>query len=132
MTRAMEHRGTEPNRTENTARTPCTQAGEALASASSQLLAAALLGLLGLAACDADDADEAKITLSRVDASVTEESFREACEELNGKIEVHPGCGGKNSCRGISYDIDTHVYTEHTCQGLNTCRGFSCVLPESA
>lgn len=72
------------------------------------------------------------ITLSRVDASITEESFRKQCEELSGKIELHPSCGGKNSCRGMSYDLDTHVYTEHTCKALNTCRGFSCVLPEPA
>src|SRR5690606_10275136 len=78
-----------------------------------------------------DDAAVPRITLSQVDETVTEASFRTQCEELNGTIELHPSCGGANSCRGMSYDIDTHVYTEHTCKGLNTCRGFSCVLPKA-
>ncbi len=76
--------------------------------------------------------EKPRITLSRVDETMTEASFREQCEKLHGALELHPGCGGANSCRGMSYDIDTHVYTEHTCKGLNTCSGFSCVLPESA
>ncbi len=107
------------------------------------LLAAALSGLLCLSAsaCSSDDdkteaktddKTEAKITASRVDASVTAESFEAECDELGGKIETHAHCGGANSCRGMSYDIDTHVFSEHTCKGLNTCRGFSCVVPESA
>lgn len=113
--------------------TPVRGTSEEVRGVSPSLLAAALSGLLCLSACSDDgggDDSSAKITLSRVDASITEESFREECEKLNGTVEVHPSCGGVNSCRGMSYDLDTHVYTEHTCKGLNTCRGFSCVLPK--
>jgi hypothetical protein len=85
------------------------------------------------AAEDAGEHDPTpRITESRVDKDVTEESFRAECDKRNGTFEVHPGCGGANSCRGMSYDVDSHVYTEHTCQGLNTCRGFSCVLPKQS
>ncbi len=102
-------------------------------------MAAAIGGLLCLAGCGSDDpgpheggpADEnKKITLSRVDPEITKESFEESCMQVAGKIEVHPSCGGANSCKGFSYDTDTLVYTEHTCQGLNTCTGYSCVVPD--
>jgi hypothetical protein len=131
MTRATQGqaRGAETSSTHTSVQGGSEEAGYV----SPGLLAAALSGLMCLSACGSDDDDDAaKITLSRVDTSITEESFREACEELHGTVEVHPSCGGVNSCRGMSYDLDTHVYTEHTCKGLNTCRGFSCVLPESA
>jgi hypothetical protein len=78
----------------------------------------------------AEDAGPPRITASRVDATVTLESFSAECDALHGLVEIHPHCGGANTCRGMSYDQDTHVYTEHTCKGLNTCRGFSCVLPD--
>jgi len=138
MTRATEDkaRGSETTSTQQTlVRGACEHASSGSSTVSPSLLAAALSGLLCLSACSDDgggDDSSAKITLSRVDASITEESFREECEKLNGTVEVHPSCGGANSCRGMSYDLDTHVYTEHTCKGLNTCRGFSCLLPESA
>jgi hypothetical protein len=60
---------------------------------------------------------------------MTLEKFKALCDELGGTVEIHPGCGGANSCKGMSYDSDTHVFTEHTCKGMNTCTGYSCVLP---
>jgi hypothetical protein len=46
---------------------------------------------------------------------------------VGGTIEIHPHCGGANSCGGFSFDETIGVYTEHTCQGLNTCTGYTCV-----
>jgi hypothetical protein len=113
------------------------------ASVSAPLLAAALSGLLCLG-CGSDDLQDGgsddlqdggshldpdrKVTLSRVDHEMTREQFEEACDMADGKLEVHPHCGGFNSCKGFSYDSDANVYTEHTCQGLNTCTGYSCVV----
>lgn len=102
------------------------------AGASTALLVAAIGGLLCLSSGCGDDPEpqEGEITLSRVDPEVTQEAFEKACMMVDGKIEVHPHCGGVNSCKGFSYDTDTSVYTEHTCRGLNTCTGYSCVVPE--
>ncbi len=69
------------------------------------------------------------ITKTVDDPDMTLEKFTAMCDALGGKIEIHPHCGGANSCKGMSYDQTTQVYTEHTCKGLNTCTGFSCVLP---
>jgi hypothetical protein len=108
--------------------------------ASRLLVAAALGGLLGLAVCAGGCADDeltngstgeggARITASHIDNSMTRDSFEAACDAQGGQMEDHPHCGGANSCKGMSYDLGTHVYTEHGCRGLNTCTGFSCVLP---
>lgn len=70
-----------------------------------------------------------EITSSKEIPDMTLEKFKAMCDELGGAIEIHPSCGGANSCKGMSYDSDTHVFTEHTCKGLNTCTGYSCVLP---
>jgi hypothetical protein len=69
------------------------------------------------------------ITSSVVDDTMTLEKFTANCDALDGKIEIHPTCGGFNTCKGMSYDDGTHVLTEHTCAGLNTCSGYSCVVP---
>ena len=76
------------------------------------------------------DADRVRIITSR-DAAVgmTLEAFTAMCEGLGGYIEIHPHCGGMNSCAGISYDSDIGILTEHTCAGLNTCTGYTCVIP---
>lgn len=108
------------------------------------LLVAALGGLLA-ATCATGCADDerspvpggasstgATITSARTDASITLESFSKECAARNGTLEIHPHCGGANSCKGISYDAGTHVYSEHTCAGLNTCNGFSCVDPKGS
>ncbi|RYE84651.1 MAG: hypothetical protein EOO75_17860 [Myxococcales bacterium] len=108
--------------------------------ATQALLAAALTGLLGAAtACDdstdspagvvAGAAGVGAITSSRVDPDMTPEAFKALCDAEGGTMEIHPHCGGANSCKGFSYDSDTDVFTEHTCKGLNTCTGYSCVLP---
>jgi hypothetical protein len=70
------------------------------------------------------------ITSSDAAFGITLEIFTEMCDRAGGWVEIHPHCGGANSCRGFSYDEGTHVFTEHTCAGLNTCNGFSCVLPD--
>jgi hypothetical protein len=73
------------------------------------------------------DAEPGVNTLSET-KEVTLEDFTADCDALGGTIEIHPHCGGANTCKGMSYDTGTKVYTEHTCKGLNTCAGFSCVL----
>jgi hypothetical protein len=105
---------------------------------SPSLLAAALSGLLGaVTACGTDaakppePAGDAKVTLERKDPNMTEEKFRDACEDAMGTLEAHAHCGGLNSCEGFSYDITIGVYSEHGCAGLNTCTGWSCVLKDA-
>lgn len=110
-------------------------------AASHALLAAALTGLLCLAGCGGgaeDDpaalacaegpVDNPQITSSETIADLSEAKFRADCDRQRGTVEVHPHCGGVNSCRGFSYDSDTDVFTEHTCRGTNTCTGYSCVV----
>jgi hypothetical protein len=70
------------------------------------------------------------ITSSDAAFGITLEIFTAMCDRAGGWVEIHPHCGGANSCRGFSYDEGVHVFTEHTCAGLNTCNGFSCVLPD--
>ena len=114
------------------------------AAPSRALLGAALGGLLAVATCATGCADDepsfgptnangvaATITSARTDTSVTLESFSAQCDARHGRLEIHPHCGGANSCKGMSYDAGTHVLSEHTCAGLNTCNGFSCVEPQS-
>lgn len=107
-----------------------------ISSASQALVTAALIGLLGLAACEDTETSATNgilgngITSSIVDSSITYEKFKVMCDDKNGKMEVHPHCGGANSCKGFSYDLATHVLTEHSCKGLNTCTGYSCILLE--
>jgi hypothetical protein len=69
------------------------------------------------------------ITATDAAFGFTLESFTALCDRAGGYVEVHPHCGGANSCKGFSYDEGVHVWTEHTCAGLNTCNGFSCVIP---
>lgn len=103
-------------------------------SPSAALVGAALLGLLGPLGCSSsDDGESAKqqgvVTSSTVDPTMTIEAFTKKCDAADGKVEVHPHCGGVNSCKGFSYDQTTQTFTEHTCTGLNTCAGWSCVVP---
>ncbi len=79
---------------------------------------------------DAPGEQKPTVTLERHDPDMTREKFEELCDQANGKLEVHPHCGGANSCKGFSYDSDVKVYSEHTCKGLNTCTGYSCVVPD--
>ncbi|MEB2314000.1 MAG: hypothetical protein OZ928_19305 [Polyangiaceae bacterium] len=97
--------------------------------------AAALAGLVGLAvsACGASTPESntpgGEITSSEVVPDLTLATFTAQCDERHGKVEVHPHCGGVNTCKGFSYDTSTQTLTEHTCKGLNTCGGYSCVIP---
>lgn len=87
----------------------------------------------GVADADADCVEggipDAGITKSVVDPTMTLEKFTDLCNMAGGTLEIHPHCGGNNTCKGFSYDSGTQVYTEHGCMGLNTCTGYSCVLP---
>jgi hypothetical protein len=74
-------------------------------------------------------AEAGVITSSTVDASMTLAAFTALCDMRHGTLQIHPHCGGNNSCKGISYDSGTQVFTEHSCKGLNTCTGYSCVDP---
>jgi hypothetical protein len=76
-----------------------------------------------------DVADDRVISLTEHDASFTADEFNAMCDRLGGFVEVHPHCGGANSCRGVSFDQTTSTFTEHSCAGLNTCTGYTCVLP---
>jgi hypothetical protein len=122
-----------------TARLPASVAvpSSVVPPASRALWVAALVGLVGVGAsvgaCADDEgaaaSSEIRVTSSRVDTTVTLESFTKDCAARSGTLEQHSHCGGANSCKGISYDTGTHVLSEHGCKGLNTCAGFSCVLP---
>jgi hypothetical protein len=70
------------------------------------------------------------ITSTDAARGLTIETFRAMCDRRGGYIEIHPHCGGANTCRGFSYDEGTGDFTEHTCAGLNTCNGWSCVIPD--
>ncbi len=72
--------------------------------------------------------DGGVITSSTVVSDMTLEKFTAQCDNLGGTVEIHPHCGGSNSCKGMSYDEGTQLFTEHTCKGLNTCAGYSCVV----
>ncbi len=108
------------------------------------LVLAAIGGLLIAATCAVGCADDERtaspsaggtgstITSARTDATVTLESFSAECAARKGTLQIHPHCGGANSCKGMSYDAGTHVLTEHDCAGLNTCTGFSCVDPPAS
>src|SRR5262245_56676533 len=96
-------------------------------TATRALTAAALGGLLCLA-CGSDDPDGV-ITKKTVDPDMTLERFTAECDTRGGHVEIASHCGGVNSCKGMSYDQDTHVLTEHTCRGMNTCAGYSCIIP---
>jgi hypothetical protein len=116
------------------------------------LLAAALAGLLSTAqACSSSDTDPAdgagqtgsssssvagcetgvvsnpSVTSTSKEA-ITQEAFSATCASRNGTVQVHPHCGGANSCRGMSYDSETETLTEHSCRATNTCTGFSCII----
>ncbi len=69
------------------------------------------------------------ITSTDASFGMTLEIFTAMCDRAGGFVEIHPHCGGANSCKGFSYDEGVHVWTEHTCAGLNTCNGYSCVIP---
>jgi len=60
---------------------------------------------------------------------ITREAFTSMCNRVGGFVEVHPHCGGANSCGGFSFDETTGVFSEHNCAGLNTCTGYTCVVP---
>ena len=73
--------------------------------------------------------EEPTILASELRPDMTLEQFTAECDAVQGTVELHAHCGGVNSCRGFSYDDETHLFTEHTCRGLNTCSGYSCVVP---
>ncbi len=76
-----------------------------------------------------DYADVRFVTSSDAATGMTLVTFTAMCDRVGGFVEVHPHCGGANSCGGFSYDSDSNTFTEHTCAGLNTCTGYSCVIP---
>lgn len=90
---------------------------------------AGMAGAAGMDSTGGTSGSAPVITSSVVDSDMTQEKFTAMCDEKGGTIEIHPHCGGANSCKGMSYDTATHVLTEHTCKGMNTCAGYSCVLP---
>jgi hypothetical protein len=112
--------------------------------ASRALLSAALGGLLaalpacstspgsqgdaGSLACEAGVPDGGVVTSSTNAPGLTLEQFTSDCTARGGAVEIEPECGGRNSCRGMSYDTGDGVLTEHTCKGLNTCAGYSCII----
>lgn len=69
------------------------------------------------------------VTYTDAATGISLETFTAACDSAGGYVEIHPHCGGMNSCAGFSLDTDRATYSEHTCAGLNTCTGFSCVIP---
>jgi hypothetical protein len=76
------------------------------------------------------DADRVRVVTSRDAAMpISLEDFTALCDAASGYVEVHPTCGGRNSCAGFSYDQTIGVWSEHTCAGLNTCTGYTCVIP---
>ena len=90
-------------------------------SASRPLLTAALAGLLCVTpvGCSDESKQESSQTLggithSEEDPDMTLEKFTALCDKRGGTVEQHPHCGGVNSCKGMSYDETTQVYTEHT------------------
>ena len=76
--------------------------------------------------CDGSIAD-ASITDSMM-SSLSLEMFKAMCDARHGVVEIHPHCGGENTCRGFSFDTGTGTLTEHECRGLNTCAGYSCII----
>jgi len=74
------------------------------------------------------DAGAYVIMSSKIVTGMTLEKFTADCDARHGVVEIPPHCGGFNSCKGLSYDTDTQVLTEHTCRGMNSCFGYSCVL----
>lgn len=78
-------------------------------------------------ACD-DPVPSPQILSSETVSPWDQQAFTALCDERGGWVQVHPHCGGANSCRGFSYDSDTNVWTEHTCRAVNTCTGFSCIV----
>lgn len=73
--------------------------------------------------------DGAAITSSHFVTDMTVDRFTTECDARGGQVEIHPHCGGANSCRGMSYDEGTQILTQHTCKAMNTCAGYSCVIP---
>jgi hypothetical protein len=61
-------------------------------------------------------------------AVLSQDQFVAQCNARHGIYELQPGCGGSNSCRGMSYDATTQTLSEHTCRSTNTCGGYSCVI----
>ena len=76
------------------------------------------------------DADRVRVVTSQDAAMpISLEDFTALCDAASGYVEIHPTCGGRNSCAGFSYDQTIGVWSEHTCAGLNTCTGYTCVIP---
>ncbi len=73
--------------------------------------------------------DGGVVTSAKVVSDMTLAKFTTECDGRGGSVEIHPHCGGANTCAGMSYDEGNHMLTEHTCRGLNTCAGYSCVIP---
>lgn len=78
-------------------------------------------------ACDGGVSPDPSVT-STIVANMTASEFAAQCNAQSGILENQPHCGGSNSCRGMSYDIETQTLTEHTCRAVNTCAGYSCVV----
>jgi len=79
-------------------------------------------------ACDAGVSPDPSVTSATIVANMTESEFMAQCDAVSGILEIQPHCGGSNSCRGMSYDLETQTLSEHTCRATNTCAGYSCVV----
>jgi hypothetical protein len=77
--------------------------------------------------CDGGVSPNPQVTSSAV-LDLTQDQFAKQCAARNGTFEIQPHCGGSNSCRGMSYDLETTALTEHSCRATNTCAGYSCVV----
>jgi hypothetical protein len=89
------------------------------------LIVAALAGLCE--GCGDGTESGSGVLSERVVPALDAATFDEQCAERAGVLQFHAHCGGVNLCRGLSYDTETLVLSEHTCRGLNTCGGMSCV-----
>jgi len=103
------------------------------------LLVAALAGLLAsTSACSSDDSSSSSgspsgdgaphITSSTLVEGMDAAAFQALCDERHGTVEVMAHCGGLATAKGVSYDTETQLLSEHTCKGANTCGGWNCII----
>jgi hypothetical protein len=94
-----------------------------------RLLQAALAGLLSLAAAGCSDGDEPAriLSQSQVEQPLQVSDFKALCDARSGTVETMAHCGGLATGPGFSYDITTHMLSEHSCKGANTCAGWNCL-----
>jgi len=79
------------------------------------------------AICDAGVPANPSVT-STTTTMMTQAQFQTQCDGRHGEFIIQPHCGGANACRGMSYDVQTQAFTEHSCRGTNTCAGYTCII----